>query len=417
MKGSERSTPSTRAIWAGRAASIGKAAAACLLGASLVGGVAKGAPLASDTTTTTVRVAESLPTAADRLKEMGLVELHENPFRDSTRTNSATNSITDSRADSTTDSETTDSTVSSAKASVEASGMSREEIRRSLFEIVPRVISTEVRVGTSADPRSRDVTIGLDLGRLRNELAPHLHREKRNLGTLALDFALAQSWDAVGGVAEHSLYKLAGKDTRWKGLDRFVDEIKTNGPIPRIDGFAWKDGNFGTWVNTLHGVPHTLASGYILARGYEPEVALAVGVLTNVVMHELVYENWEQPKSSYDMFFMNMMGAIFGAFPNLGMEVRYSPVTGQPTSLFYGKDNSGNRYSIAFEQHEDYGKLAKDLRPVLPFDVHLGAKLNVAKGLEVGLDVALRTKRDELTRPFSAIDRVDIGASIRYQLP
>ena len=98
--------------------------------------------------------------------------------------------------------------------------------------------------------------------------------------------------------------------------------------------------------------PFTLSSGLLRARGYDPLAALAGGVLTNVV-HEFFFERWEQPKAIHDLFFMNMLGAIAGAFPGFGMEIGVS-AEGQPFSSFYGTDCDGHRWSITFSQHRDY---------------------------------------------------------------
>ncbi|MCK6551576.1 hypothetical protein L6R52_37435 [Myxococcota bacterium] len=295
------------------------------------------------------------------------------------------------------------------------------EVKRTLLEVLPRALSVELATSVSDRGFQRfDTRLGLDLGRLRDEVTPLLRRETRDLGTFAVDLAVAQAWDVVGGITEHLVMKALGKDVTYKGLNRFLEDTKQHGLFNlRWESLEWKDGNYGSTINTLHGVPFNLASGYFRARGYEPGVALLAGVVTNILVHETIFERWEQPKSIYDMFFMNTLGAIFGSFPGLGMEITMNPLNGNPASTFYGKDSAGNRYSVTFEQTRDYfaeGVPVAD-RPVIPWDIILGTHVRAADGLDVGVTVRLVANQTEKHDPLRGIHAVELGASLRYRLP
>jgi hypothetical protein len=218
---------------------------------------------------------------------------------------------------------------------------------------------------------------------------------------------------------EAAKIEITGEDATWKGSHRLIRDLRERGlGAFRIEGMEWKDGNFASIVNLFHGVPFTLSSGLLRARGYDPGVAMIGGIVSNLV-HEFVFEAWEQPKSLHDLVMMNMLGAIAGAFPELGMQIGANTKTGQPFTTFYGEDRDGHRWSVTFEQHRDYfaaGVPVED-RPVLPYDLVFGADLKVESGLDVSLDLRLLTDPNEKRNVLRSIRDVELSASVRWLIP
>jgi hypothetical protein len=153
-------------------------------------------------------------------------------------------------------------------------------------------------------------------------------------------------------------------------------------------------------------------------RGYSPEFALLTGMVANILVHEIFFERYEQPKSIYDMALMNTLGAIFGALPGCGMEAQFSMFTKEPTATFYAEDGSGNRYSIGFEQQRDFFEAGVPIedRPVLPWHILVGAQFDTGRG-DIGVQMRLSTREDEASDPLRAISGLGLGVTFRYQMP
>jgi hypothetical protein len=287
-------------------------------------------------------------------------------------------------------------------------------------DFVSRSLATPfVDVWRESSPR-RSLRAGFDFSKLSDNLAPSIERADRDLGTFAIDWlATGPAYDVLGYLIEAAKIEITGEDATWKGSHRLIRDLKERGlGAFRVEGMEWKDGNFASIVNLVHGVPFTLSSGLLRARGYDPGVAMIGGIVSNLV-HEFVFEAWEQPKSLHDLVMMNMLGAIAGAFPELGMQIGFDADRGRPFTTFYGESDNGDRYSVTFEQKRDFfaeGVPVED-RPVLPYDLIFGADLKVESGLNVALDLRLVTDPDEKTDPLHAIKDLEITASVRWLLP
>lgn len=286
--------------------------------------------------------------------------------------------------------------------------------------ILPRIFTAEASgVVTSDGFRRADLKLGVDLGKFRDLMTPYLASKDHAWWETTLDVIAANGWD-IAGMVGTLISEAAGKDVSGSGFFRMRQDIRDRGLFNiRAEGFEWKDGNFGGTVNTLHGIPYSLlGSGYMRMRGYSPEFSLLTGMVANLLVHELFFERYEQPKSIYDMALMNTLGAIAGALPGCGMEVQQSLFTKQPTATFY-VDDDDRRYSISFEQQKDFFEAGVPIeqRPVLPWHIELGASLKASDGLDVGLRLRLSTDENEATNVARAITGVGIGATIHYRIP
>jgi hypothetical protein len=287
-------------------------------------------------------------------------------------------------------------------------------------EVLPRILTIETSAVAATNGFGRlDVKIGADIGRFRDLMIPYLGQKDHTWWETGLDVLGANAWDFIGALG--TLAGMAfGKDVSGTGFYRFLQDIDQHGFFGvRVNGWEWKDGNYGSTTNTLHGLPYALlGSGWMRMRGYSPEISLLTGLIANVFVHEMWFERYEQPKSIYDTALMNTLGAIFGAFSGCGMEVQLSLFTKEPTATFYVEDG-GNRYTLSFEQQRDFFEEGVPIpeRPVLPWDVELGASIKAADGLDIGLRLRLTTDPNEPDDPLRAITGIGLGASIHYRLP
>lgn len=267
-----------------------------------------------------------------------------------------------------------------------------------------------------------DVAVSLDLKPGRDALinSGWLKREKRDLGTFAIDTGLGLTWDVVGGVLEYVILKLAGEDTQWQGMARLFSEVKERGiGAWRIDGIAWKDSNFASSVNLLHGFPFFLHTSFLRARGYSELEAFIGGTIAQAVLHEFGYEPWEQGKSGHDLL-LNELGVIAGAFFHVGNQIEKSLFTGLLTNKFY-YDDGPRRYSIGFEQISVAKGTPVEDMPVRPWNLRFGVEYtpNEAKWITLGAVVNLLTDQNNKTSFFDtfSIGRTQVGLSCQVRVP
>lgn len=289
-------------------------------------------------------------------------------------------------------------------------------IRRSLaIEVISRFKSGDM------GQTSADLKFTLDLNPIRDALISSriFERDTRNFGTYAVDLGLMAATEAVAGIIEYLILKESGQDTTWNGAQRLYDEVGRRGlGAFRWEGVGWRDGNFGTWQNTIHGVPFYLASTFFRARGYSPVLSALGGIITGLVIHESLAEAWEQPKSGHDIL-MNSLSAIAGAIPGMGQEVQISALTGQPTSRFYVEDKSLGRVFFAFEQVRSFTGIPVDQIPVRPWNFLLGFEAYAADWISIGPQLNLLTDESELHSFWKTfqLNHAWLGIGVKIKVP
>jgi hypothetical protein len=269
--------------------------------------------------------------------------------------------------------------------------------------VLEHVFRAAVRPVLSERPGSLELV--LDLGAFRDSLveSDQLRLQRTSFGTFLLDLMAVQLFDFVIQLSETmGLLPATFAGDEAAGLGRTIRYFGDHGAAAfRVDSFSWRDSNFGSHINTIHGVPHFLATSWFIARGYHPLIAALAGMINNVLLHEMMFEAWE-PLSAWDVV-VNSLGAISAAIPSVGNEVTWNPVTGCVVNRIYSDLGAGHRALVSLEQLHDYGDRPLAERPVIPVDVGLGYELDSRWG-RVGVTYRMLTDATNTSDPLTAFD-------------
>ena len=266
----------------------------------------------------------------------------------------------------------------------------------------------------------------VDIGAVLDVFPPLLPGTGHGWKAFLVDASIIQGLTAAGLAASYGAGKALGIPRLTGRAEAFVRYTAEHGPIG-AGPISFKDPNYGDpWINELgHPAAFFAVGRYFQKRGYGVLLAFA-GAMTANALWEYLWENSEIPKSGHDLFYMNVLGGLFGAHPDLGLAWGTSLVNpgdplGHYTEFYYRKPGSRWRLFHRVEPNGNYNAATAggpepktEDKPLFVTDLSLGVADE-----RTGLSLFLTGVSDTDTKSFGEVggvgdvfDGVRLGVSV-----